>query len=95
MNKTFVRVLSDIDCDWEGLSPIYRLYVNDELFSERTWIWPDNALQEIIQVEGPPGEYTLRYELVEPHLAQFKVGSLSTDYGPVEIIDNLHFRITT
>ena len=62
MNKIFVRVLSDIDCDWEGLSPIYRLYVNDELFSERTWIWPDNSLQEVIQVEGPPGEYTLRYE---------------------------------
>ena len=95
MNKTFVRVLSNIDCDWEGLSPIYRLYVNDELFSERTWIWPNNSLQEIIQVEGPPGDYTIRYELVEPHLAKFKVGSLSADYGPAEIIDNLHFRITS
>ena len=94
MSKTYVRVLSNIDCDWEGIRPVYRLYVNDELFSERTWRWTDNYLQEILQVSAEPGEYHLRYELVEPHLAQLRVGTLTADLGPVEIVNNTTFRIT-
>jgi len=94
MTKQFVRILSDIDCDWKALPPIYRLYVNDELFSERTWIWTDKFLQENLQIEAEPGVYELKYELVAPHLATLKVGSLSVDYGPAEIVDNTHFRIT-
>ena len=94
MSKTYVRVLSNIDCDWEGIRPVYRLYVNDELFSERTWRWTDNYLQEIVQVEAEPGEYSLRYELVEPNLAQLQVGTLTADYGPVEIVNDTTFRIT-
>jgi hypothetical protein len=93
MTKQFVRILSNIDCEWEGLSPIYRLYVNDELFSERTWIWTDSTLEENLQIEAEPGVYTLRYDLLSPNLAQLKVGSLSVDYGPAEVIDDTHFRI--
>ena len=93
MSKKFVRILSNIDCDWEGLSPTYRLYVNDELFAERTWRWTDSAIQEALQVEAEPGEYTIRYELVPPHLAAIKVGALEVDIGPAAITDNTHFRI--
>lgn len=93
MAKQFVRILSNIDCEWEGLSPIYRLYVNDELFSERTWIWTDSTLEENLQIEAEPGDYTLYYELLSPNLASLKVGSLSVDHGPAEVIDNTHFRI--
>jgi hypothetical protein len=93
MAKQFVRILSNIDCEWEGLSPIYRLYVNNELFSERTWIWTNSTLEENLQIEAEPGEYTLHYELLSPNLAKLKVGSLSVEYGPAEVIDNMHFRI--
>jgi len=94
MSKSFVRVLSKVDCEWEGLSPTYRLYVNDELFSERTWIWTDCSLEEALQVEAAPGTYTLRYELVAPHLATLQVGALTVDYGPAVKVDDLTFRIT-
>jgi len=93
MAKQFVRILSNIDCEWEGLSPIYRLYVNDELFSERTWIWTDSTLEENLQIEAEPGVYTLYYELLSPNLASLKVGSLTVAYGSVETIDDTHFRI--
>lgn len=93
MAKKFVRILSNIDCDWEGLAPIYRLYVNDELFAERTWRWTDCALEENLQIEANPGEYTIRYELLSPNLATLRVGNLSVAYGPAEIVDNTHFRI--
>ena len=57
MSKKFVRVLCDVDCDWEGLDPIYRVYVNDELFTERTWRWTDMYLSEMIPINAEPGEY--------------------------------------
>ena len=93
MNKKFVRILSKIDCDWEGLSPVYRLYLNDELFAERTWVWDDRGLEENLQIEAEPGEYRLRYELVPPHLAILKTQKIRVDVGPAAVVDNLTFRI--
>ena len=83
-----MRVLCDVYCDWEGLAPIYRLYVNDELFTERTWIWQTEYLEELLQIEAEPGEYQIRYELVAPHLAQLKVQNMRVEFGPGDIVEN-------
>lgn len=88
MSKHFVRVLCDVDCAWEGFEPIYRVYVNDELFAERTWSWTDCYLEEMLQIEAEPGEYLIRHELVPPHTAQMSVGNLRVDFGPGEIVGN-------
>lgn len=87
--KHFVRVLCDIDCDWEGLPPNYRVYVNNELFAERTWIWRDEYLEEALQIEAEPGEYTITHELVPPHLAKLKVTNIRVDFGPGTVEKNL------
>lgn len=89
MSKKFVRVLCDVDCDWEGLDPIYRVYVNDELFTERTWRWTDMYLKEMIPIEAEPGEYAIRYELVPPHLARLTVSNMRADFGPGVIEGNI------
>lgn len=81
----FVRVLCDVYCDWEGLPPNYRLYVNDELFAERTWIWTDHYLEELLQIQAQPGEYRIRHELVAPHLASMQVRNIRVDHGPAHI----------
>jgi len=94
MNSKFVKVLADINCEWEGLNPIYRVYVNDELFAERTWLWTDCYLEEILQIEAKPGNYQLRWELVPPHLAQLTVNNVRVDYGNGTIINNNQLRIT-
>lgn len=93
MTKYFVRVLADVDCEWEGLNPIYRMYVNDELFAERTWYWSTEYLEEMLQIEAAPGDYNLRWELVPPHLAQLNVKNIRVDHGPATITDNI-LRIT-
>jgi hypothetical protein len=93
MNKKFVSVLADVHCDWEGLDPIYRVYVNDELFAERTWRWTDSYLEEILQIEAPPGKYHLRWELVPPHLATLKVENIRVNHGPGNIKNNNLLRI--
>lgn len=89
MTKQFVRVLADVDCEWEGLAPIYRLYIDDELFAERIWRWTDTRLEEMIQVEAEPGEYAIRFELVPPHLAQLTVSNIRVDFGPGTVENNV------
>jgi len=91
MDKKFVRVLGDVHCDWEGLPPVYRVYVNDELFAERTWYWDSDTvyLEELLQINAEPGEYHIRYELVAPHLAHLDVKNLRVEFGPGHIQGSL------
>ena len=93
MTKKFVRVQADVHCDWEGLSPIYRVYVNDQLFAERTWRWSDSYLEETLQIEAEPGKYHLRWELVPPCLARLTVTNVRVDYGPGSVKNNELLRI--
>lgn len=64
--KHYVCVEVDVHCDWHTEYPRYRLYVNDELFAERTYVWQDQYLKEIVQLQVDPGKYGIRVELVEP-----------------------------
>jgi hypothetical protein len=93
MTKKFVRVVCDVHCDWEGLPPAYRVYVNDQLFAERNWVWTDSYLEEVLKIEAEPGKYGLRWELVTPHLAQLRVENVRVDYGPGNIKNNVLLRI--
>ena len=95
MTKQYVRVVCNVACKWEGLAPIYRVYVNDELFTERTWIWQDDSyLREEIQIEAEPGDYNIRYELVPPNLAELLVTLPVVDYGSAVITEDGRLRIT-
>lgn len=93
MDKKFVRVLAEVHCDWEGLSPTYRVYVDDELFAERTYTWTEQYLEEMLQIEAEPGDYKIRFELVPPHLANLTVNNLRVDFGPGLITNKGKVRI--
>lgn len=94
MTRQYVRVVCNVACKWEGLAPIYRVYVNDELFTERTWLWKDDFyLREEIQIEAEPGDYNIRYELVPPNLAELLVTLPVVDYGSAVITENGLLRI--
>ena len=87
--KQFIRVLCDVDCSWTETPPVYRVYVDDELFAERTWRWRDEYLEEMIQIEAEPGEYVISYELVGSPGATIRVLNMRVDYGPGKIKGNL------
>jgi hypothetical protein len=93
MTKQFVRVVTDLHCDWEGLAPTYRVYVNDELFGERTWIWTEDYLEEALQIYAKPGKYHIRYELVPPNLAQLNISNMRVVHGTGKIKNNTLLRI--
>lgn len=65
MQTEFVVVECDVHCDWHDQPPRYRAYVNNELFTERTWIWTHCYLSEQFQIQAPPGAYEIRYEILD------------------------------
>jgi len=54
----------DVHAHWSDNPPIYRLYVNDEMFSERTFGWPSYQIyiKEHMCCELETGVHTLRLE---------------------------------
>ena len=79
------QVICDVYCHHVSDDTRYRLYVNDELFAERTWIWNDCYLEETLQILAPAGEYHIRHELVQPCLASLEVRNPRVEYGPARI----------
>lgn len=74
-----VTVMLDIYCKWSDEPPRYRVFVNDELFTERTWIWQGVYLEETLQIIAPPGAYPIRVELVQPGDAGIKVRNIRVE----------------
>ena len=62
-----VKLTADVMCDWFGYEPIYRVYVDGYLITERSYIW-DNSyefIREHVVVDIAPGPHTF---VVEPIL---------------------------
>ena len=90
-----VQMLIDIHTSYtgtDGKEPSYRLYVNDELFSERTYRHKTGLyLTEQLFVKKNSGEYTVRIETLGSF--KYKLRNLRCAYGTADIIDNETFRI--
>ena len=56
-----VTVTADVYCTRSEGSPVYRIYVDGDLLTERNWIWPayDTYICERIEVDVEPGEHRL------------------------------------
>ena len=95
MNKQFIKVHFDIDCKWKsGPPPAYRVYVNDELFTERTWIWKDSYINEMLQISAEAGRYCVRVEAVQPVGGKFRVRNHCVSHGPANWIDEKTLEIS-
>jgi hypothetical protein len=94
MRNQFVKLHLDLHCDWKRTPPTYRLYVNHEMFTERTYIWGGTQyLQEVLQLNAPPGRYTIRVDNLGDPDCVFKMRGLVADQGPVRVIDSKTFEI--
>lgn len=90
MQTKAVQVQADVYCMWDGSDTRYRLYVNNELFTERTWIWPaqEYFLQEVISIEAPPGLYEIKYDLLQPTQSQLKIKNVQVIGGQAKLHEN-------
>ncbi len=81
MNRQSVVVRADVSVEWQGDPPNYRVYVGNEMFTERTWIWQEQYLEEMLVVNAPPGKYNLRWELVPPAQGKIEVTNIRIEHG--------------
>ena len=90
MQTKSVQVQCDVFCKWDGEDTRYRVYVNDELFTERSWIWggEEYYLEEVITIEAPPGQYEIKYELLEPARSKFGIKNMRVIGGNATIHKN-------
>jgi hypothetical protein len=81
MNRQSVVVCADVTVEWQGDPPNYRVYVGNEMFTERTWIWQEQYLEEMLVVNALPGKYNLRWELVPPAQGKIEVTNIRIEHG--------------
>lgn len=93
MNKKFIKISFNVDCIWGDKPPSYRVYFNGELFTERTYIWRDHYLEEMLQVEAEPGRYRIDFENLTPELGTFTVTNKKIAHGPAEWISKKYLEI--
>jgi len=78
----FVRAVFDLDCTWTGQPPSYRIYINDEMFTEKTWAWPSHlCLEQILQIQAPIGKYVVTVEPIGNPQAEFVTRNHRIEYG--------------
>ena len=95
MNRQSVVVRADVNINWNRDPPNYRIYVGDEMFTERTWVWRDRYLEEILVINAPPGQYNLRWELVPPSQGTIEVTNIRIENGSARAhIEHTQLRIT-
>jgi hypothetical protein len=73
----------------------YRLYINDDLIAERTWIWNKlTFIEENLSVDIPYGDHCMRLEVVKAnpgHISKFALRDLRIKN---QTIDNIEKETT-
>ena len=69
-------------CEWNDYPPAYRLYFNDTLLTERTYIWDneEDVLQENLTVEADKSiPHTITIEPIGQQTGRFQVKELDSE----------------
>jgi hypothetical protein len=70
----------NVHCYYSGTNPRYRVYVDTDLITERTFVWrEDQYIEETVIIEAPAGTHRLRVENVDPALGTFSVENIKLD----------------
>lgn len=79
----------DLYCDWQENYPIYRIYADDDLLTERTYIWDNERefVRERIVVCVDIGSHQCRIEKVGTTDATFIVNNININDEPVKSLD--------
>ena len=90
---TEVQLAIDIKCDWIGYTaPIYRVYVDGDLLTERSYIWDGvrEYVREHLLVNIAPGTHTLKIEpVVYPGcFATFTTANFEINKQPAQLVNN-------
>ena len=87
-----VLITVDIYCRWEADPKAYRIYIDDELLTERTYHWrnTDQYVKENIVIAAGAGAHQFRLESVDPKFGGFYWQNFTIDNRPISA-DNGQF----
>lgn len=92
---TEVLLAVDVMCEWLGYEPAYRVYVDGDLLTERTYVWGNQQyVREHLVVNLEPGEHQLIVDPIINHgtQAQFKLTNFTINGQPA-VLTNGTFAI--
>lgn len=84
----------DLFCNIRRDKVAYRLYVNDELMTERDYIW-DNTKQyltEIVPLDIDPGTHTIHIENLNPDNGEFSINTIRLNGKIITLYNGKEFR---
>ena len=86
METKAVSITVDVHCHWTDSPPRYRVYVDNDLLTERTFIWPgyQNFVRENIHVNLNPGQHELKIVNVDPRFGKFEARNIIVNKIPAE-----------
>ena len=81
------RITFDLYCEYVGVPPAYRVYIDTMLMTERHYICknPQYFIRETVPVSIETGLHYLRVENLNPELAIFEVRNFQVNGEPVEL----------
>lgn len=92
-----VKLTVDVMCDWMAYPPSYRVYVDGDLLTERSYIWDNEHefVREHLAVTLSPGTHTLVIEpVIKPeNLAVFKTKNFCINGAGATLGPNNTFTI--
>lgn len=85
-----VEITCDVYCRWTASPPAYRVYVDNDLLTERTYVWDisEQFVRENIIVNIEPGAHSLRIEPVNPEVTSFSIRNITINKQPVTLVNN-------
>lgn len=92
---SIVQLAVDVNCDSSEPNSIYRVFVNNDLYTERTWIWPSYQIfiREHLVAELPAGQHQVRIEKVSGP-GNFTVSRFSINGTPLVNTNDLTFWVS-
>ena len=75
----------DVHCYANGPeAPVYRIYVSDDLITERSFVWNGDThyIEEHVILHAPIGQHQLRVENVTPELGTITIENILLDGLP-------------
>jgi len=94
-----VRIRFNLLCKWETIPPVYRLYFNDELLTERNYLWENDAgrkeaVDEVIFVDVADGVHEIKIEKIGPTLGIFQIRNVRIDNCSNESLPDITIKHT-
>jgi hypothetical protein len=82
-----VEVQFDLYCHWSHNAPTYRVYVDDDLITERSFVWQGykNYIRENFAIAVKHGEHSIRIENISPNTAKFTVKRVRVDERDTDV----------